>query len=198
MVGAVLLAFLAVSLVVGGLALLVWWLSRLWQHHEEAAEVPVIEIKAEPPAEPLDLPEAEVEVEEHVEAALPTEEPEPPEAEVETGTPTEEVAAAEAEVELQAEEPEAEEAEAEVTADDLTRIEGIGPKISQVLQASGISTYAELARKSPGDLRQILEDSDPRLGRITKPDTWSEQAGYAAAGDWDGLDELKARLKGGR
>jgi predicted flap endonuclease-1-like 5' DNA nuclease len=62
---------------------------------------------------------------------------------------------------------------AEVPApDDLQRIEGIGPKISGLLQAAGIT--------------------------IADPATWPEQARLAAAGRWDELEILQEELKGGR
>jgi predicted flap endonuclease-1-like 5' DNA nuclease len=168
---------------------LVWWLSRLWGQREEEATVPAIEIKAEPPSEQFEPP---------MEAEIP--EAEAAEVTVEADAPIEEVmvVAAAAEVETRAVEPDVDEPEVEATPDDLTRIEGIGPKISSVLQAAGISTYAQLAASDPDELRQILEESDPRLLRISNPDTWPEQASFAAAGDWDGLKELTSGLKAGR
>ena len=78
--------------------------------------------------------------------------------------------------------------------DDLTRIEGIGPKIAAVLQAAGVRTFAELAALSVDQIKAILEG---RV-RIARPDTWPEQAALAAAGDWDGLTALQNALKGGR
>jgi predicted flap endonuclease-1-like 5' DNA nuclease len=80
-------------------------------------------------------------------------------------------------------------------ADDLKRIEGIGPKISNVLQDAGITTYAQLAATDVHRLRQILDESGIRLAN---PDTWPEQARLAAAGDWDALKRLQGQLKGGR
>jgi predicted flap endonuclease-1-like 5' DNA nuclease len=80
-------------------------------------------------------------------------------------------------------------------ADDLKRIEGIGPKISNVLQDAGITTYAQLAATDVHRLRQILDESGIRLAN---PDTWPEQARLAAAGDWDALKRLQSQLKGGR
>jgi predicted flap endonuclease-1-like 5' DNA nuclease len=80
-------------------------------------------------------------------------------------------------------------------ADDLTRIAGIGPKISNVLQGAGIATYAQLAATDVDRLRQILDESGIRLAN---PDTWPEQARLAAAGDWDALKRLQGQLKGGR
>jgi len=80
-------------------------------------------------------------------------------------------------------------------ADDLTRIAGIGPKISNVLQAAGITTYAQLAATKVDRLGQILDESGVRLA---DPGTWPEQARLAAAGDWDALRGLQGQLKGGR
>jgi predicted flap endonuclease-1-like 5' DNA nuclease len=176
---------------------------------EPTAESEAAEIEAEEPVEEsVELETPEVEVEEEApapEAEAPVEEElaEPVTAEVE---PEEESAAEEPEViempeveEVDSEpEAEAEEAAAPAEPDDLRRIEGIGPKIASVLQAGGITTYGQLADSTPDQLRQILEDSDPRLIRIANPDTWPEQASLAAAGDWDGLDELNRELKGGK
>ena len=79
--------------------------------------------------------------------------------------------------------------------DDLVIIEGIGPKISSILQANGITTFAQLASTPISELQQTLLKEGLRLA---DPTTWSEQARLAAAGDWDGLTALQARLKGGR
>ncbi len=79
--------------------------------------------------------------------------------------------------------------------DDLVIIEGIGPKISSVLQANGITTFAQLADSHADQLQQILLKEGLRLA---DPTTWPEQARLAAAGDWDGLNALQAQLKGGR
>lgn len=79
--------------------------------------------------------------------------------------------------------------------DDLTIIEGIGPKISALLVRSGIRTYAQLAAADVARLRQILLE----VGyRVNDPTTWPEQGRLAAAGDWDHLKALQDELKGGR
>ncbi len=80
--------------------------------------------------------------------------------------------------------------------DDLKRIEGIGPKISSLLQAAGIMTFAQLADADVARLEQIVEDAG--IGRIANPSTWPEQAALAAAGKWDELETLQDDLKGGR
>ena len=188
---------------------------------EPEAEEAVEEAGVETDAGEIEAPEAEVEGEAPVpEPEAPAEEaetevePEAPDVEEEEEAPAPEPAAQVEEAEVEAEpavpealeteekasEPEAEAEEVAVPAkrDDLKRIEGIGPKIASVLQAGGISTYAQLANSDPDQLRQILEDSDPRLVRIANPDTWPEQASFAAAGDWDGFDALNRELKDGK
>jgi predicted flap endonuclease-1-like 5' DNA nuclease len=82
--------------------------------------------------------------------------------------------------------------------DDLKRIEGIGPKISGVLQAAGIATFAQLAATDVSRIRQILEEENPNLLRLANPATWPEQAQLAAAGEWEALEVLQDELKGGR
>jgi predicted flap endonuclease-1-like 5' DNA nuclease len=79
--------------------------------------------------------------------------------------------------------------------DNLERIEGIGPKISAVLQAAGITTFAQLAATDVSRLKQILGDAGLTLA---DPSTWPKQAELAAAGDWKTLEALQDELKGGR
>jgi hypothetical protein len=82
-----------------------------------------------------------------------------------------------------------------VTPDDLTTVEGIGPKTSSVLQEAGIETFAQLAKTDVARLKQILEAANLRLA---DPGSWPEQARLAAAGDWDALKVLQDKLSGGR
>lgn len=79
----------------------------------------------------------------------------------------------------------------------LQRIEGIGPKIVEILSANGISTFAELAEADVSRLRQILQEAGPRY-RLADPETWPAQARLVANGDWEGFFELQNRLKAGR
>jgi ribosomal protein L30 len=79
--------------------------------------------------------------------------------------------------------------------DDLEVIEGIGPKIAGVLREAGINSFAELAAADKERLAEILHGANLRSA---SSETWAEQAGLAAAGDFDGLKELQERLKGGR
>jgi len=98
--------------------------------------------------------------------------------------------------EIAAEAEKAEEAPPE--PDDLKRIEGIGPKMSSVLQEAGITTFAQLAEADVSHLEQVLEEADPRLLRLANPATWTEQAALAAAGEWEALEALQNELKGSR
>ncbi len=82
-------------------------------------------------------------------------------------------------------------------SDDLTRIEGIGPKIAELLGARGITTWAQLAETEVSFLQSVLDDAGPRY-RVHVPETWPRQAALAAAGSWDELDALQDRLDGGR
>lgn len=78
--------------------------------------------------------------------------------------------------------------------DDLTKIEGIGPKIAETLTAAGVATYAALASKTPEEIAEIIKDV--RGGHVT--DTWPKQAEMAAAGQWDELKAWQDELDGGK
>ena len=79
--------------------------------------------------------------------------------------------------------------------DDLTKIEGIGPKIQEVLNKAGIITFAHLSASKVGDLRNILAEND--LSQHD-PKTWKKQATLAKNGKRDELQALQAELNGGK
>lgn len=79
--------------------------------------------------------------------------------------------------------------------DDLSIVEGIGPKINSVLHEAGIRTFAQLAEATPERLGEVLREAGLRLAN---PETWSEQARLAAEGEWSKLDTFQRKLKGGR
>lgn len=83
----------------------------------------------------------------------------------------------------------------EVVENDLTLLEGIGPKSAAALRAAGITTFAQVAKMSPADLEKIVKDQKVRL--VGSTTSWPEQAALAAAGDLSGLDSLRARIKRG-
>jgi predicted flap endonuclease-1-like 5' DNA nuclease len=80
--------------------------------------------------------------------------------------------------------------------DDLTRIEGVGPKIAQLLNQAGISTYQQLANSDPTYLKGILAEAGARFS-LADPFTWPEQASYLAAGDEEKFKSLLENLHGG-
>jgi large subunit ribosomal protein L21 len=80
--------------------------------------------------------------------------------------------------------------------DDLTRIEGIGPKFAEILLAAGVDSYAKLAAMSEEAITETIRQGGGR--KSASISTWAEQAQLAAAGDWDGLAALQERLSGGR
>jgi large subunit ribosomal protein L27 len=68
------------------------------------------------------------------------------------------------------------EVETDVTeADDLKKIEGVGPKLAEVLNAAGINTYAELAASSVEKMNEILAEAGSRYAS-KDPAPWIEQA----------------------
>lgn len=83
-----------------------------------------------------------------------------------------------------------------VEGDDLTRIEGIGPKMSAALQAAGLDTFAKLATASLEQITAAIEAAGMRFA--PSAGTWAEQAGFAEREDWDGLKQFQDALVGGR
>lgn len=83
--------------------------------------------------------------------------------------------------------------------DDLTRIEGVGPKVAEILSEQGIRSYTQLAKAQPATLHTILQAAGPhyQLAEVAA-DTWPEQARLAADGKWQDLLDLQDQLKGGR
>jgi len=85
-----------------------------------------------------------------------------------------------------------------VRLNDLTVIEGIGPRIADTLQATGgIKTWWELHRTDVATLRTLLDGAGPRF-RVHDPATWPQQAGLLARGEWEAFMDLTAKLRGGK
>ncbi len=85
-----------------------------------------------------------------------------------------------------------------VKADDLKKIEGIGPKIAEILSASGIDTFEKLAQADPKAISELLVEKGGKRYAMHDPSTWPKQARLAADGKWDELKALQDNLKGGR
>lgn len=82
------------------------------------------------------------------------------------------------------------------SAQDLTKIEGIGPKAAEALIKAGVGTYAALADATPEQIREILTEASSRLAHLD-PTSWPKQAVMAASGEWDALKEWQDNAKGG-
>jgi len=78
---------------------------------------------------------------------------------------------------------------------DLTLVEGIGPKINSILHGAGVNTFADLAGMDADKIKDILTEAGLRLADTS---TWPMQAKLAAEGKLDELQALQDSLKGGR
>jgi large subunit ribosomal protein L21 len=81
-------------------------------------------------------------------------------------------------------------------ADDLRKVEGIGPKIAGIFTEAGIDTFAKLAKTDVEKLKEILTAAGPRYAS-KNPNSWPKQAKMAAEGKWDELKEWQDNVKGG-
>ena len=80
------------------------------------------------------------------------------------------------------------------SADDLKKIEGIGPKIASTLAEAGIDTFAKLSDSAAEKISEII--SGVRGNHVTE--TWPAQAKMAAEGKWDELKKWQDELDGGK
>lgn len=85
----------------------------------------------------------------------------------------------------------------DIRKDNLTKIEGIGPKIASILNEKGIFTFGHLALSSEAKLRAILDEQGDHY-KIHEPGTWPKQADLAVKGDWETLLAWQKELKGGK
>ena len=79
-------------------------------------------------------------------------------------------------------------------ADDLTRVGGIGPKVSQLLFSAGIATFGQLAAADIGELQRILREAG--LSMID-PTSWADEARLAAEAKLDEpTEEVQHQTRG--
>lgn len=88
-------------------------------------------------------------------------------------------------------------ASTETKADDLKKIEGVGPKTAEALVAAGIVSFADVAKLSAEEIKKVLDEAEGNLSSLD-PTTWPEQAKLAADGKWDELKKWQDELDGGR
>ena len=88
-------------------------------------------------------------------------------------------------------------ASAPAIGDDLTIVEGIGPKIAELLNNAGITTFAQLAEADDATVQQVLTDAGSRFN-VHDATTWNEQAALARDGKMDELKALQDKLNAGK
>lgn len=81
--------------------------------------------------------------------------------------------------------------------DDLKKLEGIGPKIEQVLNTAGIQNFEQLAAMTPDAIKPLLEAAGSQF-RMHDPNSWPYQAELAAKGEWARLQEYQNLLINGQ
>lgn len=81
--------------------------------------------------------------------------------------------------------------------DDLTKVEGIGPKVMEVFNAAGIATFADLAGQKVDKLVEILLAANSRY-KMFDPTSWPIQAKMAADENWDELKKWQDEHDGGK
>ena len=84
-----------------------------------------------------------------------------------------------------------------VKENDLTIVEGIGPKIQQLFHNNNIKTWKSLSNCSVAKCQNILDDAGEAY-RIHNPGTWPKQARMAYEGKWEKLLKWQDELDGGR
>ena len=80
---------------------------------------------------------------------------------------------------------------------DLTIIEGIGPKIQELFHNHDVKTWADLAVCSVEKCQSVLDSGGERF-KIHKPGTWPKQSQLASEGKWKELKDWQDQLDGGK
>jgi predicted flap endonuclease-1-like 5' DNA nuclease len=80
--------------------------------------------------------------------------------------------------------------------DNFQIIEGIGPKVNQVLIDAGYKNWSDLAAADAADIKTNLDAAGKRFG-LCDPTSWPHQAKLADAGDWEALITYQKFTDGG-
>ncbi len=108
-----------------------------------------------------------------------------------------EAAAPEAVVEETKVEEVVETAAVELGGDDLKIVEGIGPKIEEIIKSHGVTTFATLADTSADQIKTWLDEAGSRY-KMHDPTTWPAQSAMARDGKWDELKVWQDEHKAGK
>jgi predicted flap endonuclease-1-like 5' DNA nuclease len=92
-----------------------------------------------------------------------------------------------------AQEAVAEAAAVQASGDDLTRIKGLGPKLSVRLRELGVTSFAQIAAWDDAELARIDGQLGTFAGRPAR-DAWVEQARFLASGDVAGYEAKFGKL----
>ena len=84
-----------------------------------------------------------------------------------------------------------------IKMNDLTVVEGIGPKIGETLVAAGIDTWEKLGNTMASKIKEILDAAEGNFA-AHDPTTWPTQAKMAAEGKWALLKAWQDKLDGGK
>ncbi len=84
-----------------------------------------------------------------------------------------------------------------VKADDLKLVEGIGPKIEELLHAAGLKTWASVAASKTEKLKEILTGGGERF-QMHDPGTWPKQCQMMVDNKWADLKTYQEKLDGGK
>ncbi|MGI9546797.1 MAG: 30S ribosomal protein S2 [Flavobacteriaceae bacterium] len=85
---------------------------------------------------------------------------------------------------------------AKTDSDNLTKIEGIGPKAAEALVNAGVESYDKLSKTKAEKIKDILTGASSRMAHLD-PTSWPKQAKMAADGKWDELKEWQDKAKAG-
>lgn len=84
-----------------------------------------------------------------------------------------------------------------VKQDDLKIVEGIGPKIEELFQNAGITTWKQLSETSVEKRQEVLDSGGDNY-KVHDPSTWAEQAELAYLNKWSALKKWQDELDGGK
>jgi predicted flap endonuclease-1-like 5' DNA nuclease len=81
--------------------------------------------------------------------------------------------------------------------DNLKVVEGIGPKIEQLLYEARIYTWDDLAKAKVSFIQTVLDNAGPNY-KVHNPESWPFQAKLAFEEKWEELKKWQDEHKGGR
>ena len=84
-----------------------------------------------------------------------------------------------------------------IKQDNLTVVEGIGPKIQELFHNNGVKTWKALSECSIEKCQEVLKSGGDRF-KMHKPGTWPKQSKLAYEGKWEELLNWQDQLDGGK